>query len=152
MQALYNNTTGIQNVGTGVKSLFNNNAGSQNVGIGENALLNNYSGNYNTAIGFNSGPSATFFNTISIGNNGYLNGASNQAFIGGLSTTWNGGNTNWFTYSDARIKTNVQEDVKGLDFITRLRPVTYYRDIKTQTRLTGNQETEDFRRNTTLNK
>ncbi|MBK7222936.1 MAG: tail fiber domain-containing protein [Saprospiraceae bacterium] len=28
-------------------------------------------------------------------------------------------------YSDARFKTNVSEDVKGLDFITRLKPVTY---------------------------
>src|SRR6185503_5942773 len=44
----------------------------------------------------------------------------------------------------ARVKTNVQEDVKGLDFITRLRPVTYYRDIRTQARLTGNEETKDF--------
>ena len=38
----------------------------------------------------------------------------------------------------------MQDDVKGLDFITRLRPVTYYRDISKQTRITGNEETEDF--------
>ncbi|MGB3078283.1 MAG: tail fiber domain-containing protein, partial [Saprospiraceae bacterium] len=144
MQSLYHNTSGSRNVGIGVNTLFNNTTGSQNVGIGETALSNNISGNYNTAIGFESGTTGSFNNTINIANRGYLNGSSNQAFIGDLSTLWNGGNTTWFTYSDARVKTNVQEDVKGLDFITRLRPVTYYRDIRAQTRLTGNQETEDY--------
>ena len=31
-------------------------------------------------------------------------------------------------YSDARFKKNIREDVKGLDFITRLKPVTYNED------------------------
>ncbi|MEP6793074.1 MAG: tail fiber domain-containing protein, partial [Saprospiraceae bacterium] len=143
-QTLYYNIGGNANVAIGVNALLNNGNGVNNVGIGVDALINNTGGNYNTAIGYQSGTSANFSNTTSIGNHGYLNGASSQAFIGNLSTTWNGGNTAWFTYSDARVKTNVHEDVKGLDFITRLRPVTYFRDIRTQTRLTGNQETEDY--------
>src|SRR4029078_1202633 len=34
------------------------------------------------------------------------------------------------TPSDGRFKFNVQEDVKGLDFIMQLRPVTYQFDVK----------------------
>ena len=33
------------------------------------------------------------FNSLGLGNYGYLIGGSNRAFIGNLSTTWNGGNT-----------------------------------------------------------
>ncbi|MBK9012783.1 MAG: tail fiber domain-containing protein [Saprospiraceae bacterium] len=35
----------------------------------------------------------------------------------------------WSNYSDGRFKRNVKEDVAGLDFIKRLRPVTYQWDI-----------------------
>jgi trimeric autotransporter adhesin len=31
----------------------------------------------------------------------------------------------WSTFSDGRYKNDVQEDVKGLDFILKLRPVSY---------------------------
>ena len=44
----------------------------------------------------------------------------------------------------ARIKNKVTEDVKGLDFISRLRPVTYYLNNKAMTTITGNKETPDF--------
>ena len=36
-----------------------------------------------------------------------------------------GGVMNWTTTSDGRLKTDVKEDVQGLDFILKLRPVTY---------------------------
>ena len=74
----------------------------------------------------------------------YLNAASNQVFLGNLSTGWIGGNTTWHTFSDARIKNTIMEDVKGLDFILRLRPVTYHISNKAITTLTGNKETPDF--------
>ncbi|MEM9850288.1 MAG: tail fiber domain-containing protein, partial [Bacteroidota bacterium] len=38
---------------------------------------------------------------------------------------------NWTTVSDARYKTNVEEDVPGLAFIQQLRPVSYYLDVPT---------------------
>ena len=56
----------------------------------------------------------------------FKNQASNQAIIGNSSTVFIGGKVNWGIVSDARIKTDVQEDVKGLDFILKLRPVTYH--------------------------
>ena len=49
--------------------------------------------------------------------------------------SWIGGQVVWGTYSDARIKRKVRENVKGLDFILRLRPVTYRLDIDRQQQL-----------------
>jgi hypothetical protein len=49
--------------------------------------------------------------------------------IGNTSITSIGGQVSWSTLSDGRFKKNVSEDVKGLDFITQLRPVTYQLDI-----------------------
>ncbi len=142
--ALEYNTSGYQNTASGSYSMYLNTTGNNNTAHGAFALQVNESGSFNTAIGYASGTNSSYSNTISIGNNGYLNGYDNQAFIGNLSTAWTGGNVTWSTYSDARIKVDVNEDVKGLDFITRLRPVTYYRDIRTQAALTGNEETEDW--------
>jgi hypothetical protein len=90
------------------------------------------------------GNTPNLYNTISIGNDDILNAYQNQAFIGNTSTQWIGGQTTWHTYSDARIKNHIQEDVKGLDFITRLRPVTYYISNRAIISLTGNKETPDF--------
>ena len=161
--ALYSNTTGAFNTANGVDALQSNSTGNYNTATGDNALnfstasnntANGYyslyfnsGGSLNTAVGYSSGtasgsPNAS--NTISIGNSGFLNGGSSQAFFGGTSTTWNGGNVPWSTYSDARVKNTVQEDVKGLDFITRLRPVTYYRNIKAMAEITGNKEAQDY--------
>ena len=59
----------------------------------------------------------------------------NRVEVGNSSVSWIGGQVGWSTYSDARIKTHVQQDVAGLDFITRLRPVTYHLDIRHQNAL-----------------
>ena len=144
--SLSNNTTGGDNTAIGVASLINNNTGSANTAFGDGALENVSTGSSNTAIGFLSGTatgSPNIQNTVSIGNSGYLNAANNQAFIGNLSTIWIGGNEPWSTFSDARIKTNITENVKGLDFIMKLRPVTYYKSMDAITQLTGNKETPD---------
>ncbi len=154
-RALQFNTNGFGNTANGSQALFKNIGGSYNTAIGQNSLQINQSGNFNTAVGtealsrLNGGsrniaigaasgtdpgsPGVT--NTISIGNDGILNAASNQTFLGNLSTLWNGGNKPWSTYSDARMKNNIKEDVKGLDFITRLKPVTYYRSINAVTKI-----------------
>ena len=147
VSALYFNTTGYSNTASGVGALFSNTTGVDNIAIGTSALEQLIGGDFNIAIGAGSGTdpgSPNVTNTISIGNNGILNAANNQAFIGNLSTVWNGGNKPWSTYSDERMKNNIKEDVKGLDFITRLRPVTYYRSIKAITAITGDKETADF--------
>jgi trimeric autotransporter adhesin len=48
------------------------------------------------------------------------------------------------TYSDGRIKNNVEEDVIGLTFINLLRPVTYNFDIDKQNELMGLVDSSDY--------
>jgi trimeric autotransporter adhesin len=49
--------------------------------------------------------------------------------IGSSSITSIGGQVSWSTFSDGRFKQQVQEDVKGLEFIKLLRPVSYAVDV-----------------------
>jgi len=65
--------------------------------------------------------------------------------IGNTSVTWIGGQVNWSTYSDERIKTNISDDVVGLDFILKLRPVTYYLDIDKENELMGIVDSSDYK-------
>lgn len=98
-----------------------------NVAIGTNTLLVVGSMNNNTAVGSFAAGSVvnTLTNTTSLGYNATAS-ADNRITIG-TSTNNNltGGYGNWQNLSDGRFKSNVREDVPGLDFITRLRPVTY---------------------------
>ncbi|MBC7775589.1 MAG: tail fiber domain-containing protein, partial [Phycisphaerae bacterium] len=56
---------------------------------------------------------------------------------GNTSITSIKGQVGFTTFSDARIKTNIQENVPGLPFIQKLRPVTYHYDIHRQNALMG---------------
>jgi hypothetical protein len=144
---LTSNNTGNYNTATGVSALASNSTGNHNTAIGATALVNNSTGSSNISIGYGSGTHSStpnVYNTISIGNDDILNAYQNQAFIGNTSTGWIGGKVTWSTYSDARIKNTVTEDVKGLDFILRLRPVTYHISNKAIITITGNKETPDF--------
>jgi hypothetical protein len=145
--ALVSNTTGNRNTATGADALYVNTTGHNNTALGWYALGNNTGGYNNIAIGSNSGthPSTpNIFNTVSIGNDGFLNAFQNQVIIGNNSTGFIGGKVNWGVVSDARIKNTIQEDVKGLDFILRLRPVTYHISNNAMTKVTGNKETPDY--------
>jgi len=161
--ALFSNTSGISNTASGYYALYGNTmgnwntafgmyalrytTGNSNTAIGLSSLDNLYGGSNNIAVGSGSGNdpgSPNVNNTISIGNNGWLNGASNQVFLGNSSSSWIGGWQLWTKYSDSRIKTRVTEGVVGLEFIKKLRPVTYYMSIKTAALLTHNKEIPDF--------
>ena len=161
---LYSNSTGQSNTAIGELTLYDNTSGEFNTALGSFALSSNISGNDNTAvgqsalqylkngtkniaIGSNAGNafgSPNVNNTISIGNDDILNGASNQVIMGNFSSTGYYSNNPWATFSDARIKRNIKEEVKGLDFIMRLKPVTYYKSIKEMAKLSGHKETADF--------
>jgi hypothetical protein len=68
-------------------------------------------------------------NTTALGNGATVD-ASNQVRIGNSSVGSIGGYAGWTTLpSDGKYKTNVREDVPGLDFILKLRPVTYNLDL-----------------------
>jgi len=68
-------------------------------------------------------------NATAIGAGAIVN-ASNKVRIGNAAVTVIEGQVPFTTPSDGRFKFNIKEDVKGLDFIMQLRPVTYQFDVK----------------------
>ena len=82
---------------------------------------------YCTVIGYNA--SARGNNSMALGN-GAVAELPNKVRIGNAAVTVIEGQVPFTTPSDGRYKFNIQEDVKGLDFILQLRPVTYQFDVK----------------------
>ncbi len=129
--SLYKNTTGSTNTATGQGTLYANTTGFSNTATGYEALSNNTTGKNNTAIGANAGfisGTNNIDNTVTLGYNAVTN-TPGLALLGNTATTFCGGYKNWSNFSDGRFKTNVKENVIGLDFIKALRPVTYTIDL-----------------------
>lgn len=138
-------------VAMGVDALFKNTDGYGNTAIGTGALYTITTGSFNTAIGYNAGngsnpanPNATWglpptaSNTTCLGYGaGFITTSSNQVNVGNFSVTWIGGQVPWGTYSDQRMKHDIRDEVPGLAFISRLRPVTYYIDLAKQKEIAG---------------
>jgi len=123
-----NQSTG--NTAVGVNALESNTTGGSNTAQGMGALSTNSTGSQNTAFGSGADVSVDGLNnTTAIGFGAIVN-ASNKVRIGNASVTVIEGQVPFTTPSDARYKFNIQEDVKGLDFILKLRPVTYQFDVK----------------------
>lgn len=140
--ALFLNSTGNNNIANGYNALYNNTTGNNNIGIGNAALFQTTASEYNTALGFAAGYAydngynnvflganvdvngAGYYNVIAIGQGTICTGSS-QVTIGNGATGSYRAYANWSNISDGRFKKNVQENVPGLDFITKLRPVTY---------------------------
>jgi hypothetical protein len=145
--ALICNSIGSDNVAIGMSSQYFNTIGNENTAVGERALYMNPSGNSNTAIGYVAGvgaPGVIFNQCTFIGANSTpIYARTNITMLGYGITDWEctGDNqvllgntavtqiraavTGITAYSDARYKSNVKENVKGMDFIMNLRPVTY---------------------------
>ncbi|MHC1774996.1 MAG: tail fiber domain-containing protein [Lentimicrobium sp.] len=135
---LYSNITGVSNIAIGASALYSNTQGTGNVAVGNFSLYSNISGGYNTAIGTGNGSFAppNLSNATMLGfGAGEGTIANNHVNIGNTSVTWIGGQVNWATYSDARIKRDIQENVPGLSFIMKLKPVTYRYDIHEQNKV-----------------
>jgi len=69
---------------------------------------------------------------------------SNRVEIGNTSVGWIGGQVTWSTYSDRRIKNNIRDDIPGLDFILKLRPVTYNLDIHRQNEMMYSDKVDEM--------
>jgi len=124
--ALDANSSGSSNTAFGYSSLTKNTTGTSNTAVGNNSLTNNKTGTSNTGIGFSANVSiATLTYATAIGYNALVN-ASNKVRIGNTSVTVIEGQVPFTFPSDARFKNNIQSNVPGLNFITRLTPVTYY--------------------------
>ena len=144
--SLYSNRTGSNNAAYGEGSMANNLTGYNNTAIGSQALISNGSGYMNTAVGYFSGGSLrrgygntfigayaypgydSLFNATAIGYNAIVD-APNKVRIGNNAVTVIEGQVPFTTPSDGRFKYEVKEDVRGLDFILQLRPVTYRFDV-----------------------
>lgn len=124
--ALSSNTIGVYNVAVGFNCLRNSTNGNLNTGIGDSSLFSNEIGHRNTAVGHGANFSGTAYsNSTGIGADADCT-ASDQVRLGDSSVSSIGGYSSWTTLpSDERFKDQVREDVSGLEFITRLRPVTY---------------------------
>ena len=130
-QSGYNNSAGGHNVFSGYQSGINNTTGTENVFLGYQTGQDNATGSYNTALGSYSGTYQNVVSNSTALGNGAIVTTSNTIQLGnnifslrcqvGLTVT-----------SDARFKTDVQANVPGLAFITRLRPVTYRFDAARQ--------------------
>ncbi len=144
-QSLQFNTTGNDNTAFGAFSQQQNTTGVMNTSLGTYSLRNTTTGNRNTAVGYSSyaGSGSDSFNTT-LGayaetDPGYSNAtalgyattvsAANTVRVGNINVTSIGGYANWSNVSDARFKTNIKENIVGLDFILKLRPVTYNLNI-----------------------
>jgi len=128
--ALLYDTTGSYNTAIGAGTLFQTTTGAYNTALGEWALEYNYTGTYNTGLGYAADVSGRgLTNATAIGAGAVVN-ASNKVRIGNSAVTVIEGQVPFTTPSDGRFKFDVQEDVKGLDFIRQLRPVTYHFDVE----------------------
>ena len=152
--SLNSNQTGEGNAALGVSALGSNVIGSFNTAVGTNALLFGSQLSGNTALGYNAGGDnvngsnntfvgyeaksmlSGYSNSTAIGYNASVT-SSNQVRIGNNLITSIGGFANWTNISDRRVKQDVQENVAGLDFILRLRPVTYHLDLASAEAILG---------------
>lgn len=148
VRALAYNDSGYQNIAMGVEALFNNSTGVRNAALGTNSLKINTSGSSNTAVGYNAAAGVTnnsnctylgseatssissgLSNSTAIGYQASF-GGSNEIKIGNPTVSSIGGYDNWSNFSDGRYKRDVRENIPGLQFIAKLRPVLYKLDVK----------------------
>jgi len=141
-EALLNNTSGAYNTVLGYEAGNANSTGNSNTYIGFNAGLANTTGygstaigctagastsngNWNTFVGYGADAGSSSYTNSSAFGTGAIASGSNYVAIGNTSVMTIKGQVNFGTYSDGRFKTNIKENVKGLEFIKKLRPVTY---------------------------
>ncbi|HYK44950.1 MAG TPA: tail fiber domain-containing protein [Parafilimonas sp.] len=126
--ALYN-SNGYSNTANGADALYGNTSGGANTANGTDALSSNATGSYLTGDGYFTDVNADgYSNSTAIGSYALIT-ASNQVRIGDSYVISIGGYANWTNVSDGRVKKNIKENVPGLSFINKLKPVTYNLDL-----------------------
>lgn len=116
--------TGSQNTAVGQQAAANQTSGTNNALLGYATGSNILGGSQNTALGAYSGPTSDLTNTVSIGYNATAS-TSNSVQIGNSSMTKIGGQVAWSNLSDRRLKEDIRDSGRGLDFVKKLRPVDY---------------------------
>lgn len=127
--ALELNTTGEYNTANGAFALWRNTTGINNIAIGGFSLSANKTGYENSALGMYANVAAeNLSNATALGYGAVVNN-SNKVRIGNGNVTVVESAAGSWTVSDERFKTNVKEEVRGLEFIKLLRPVVYNFDV-----------------------
>ncbi len=137
----YASKTNDQNTAVGARAMTHGTLrsySSGNTAVGANAMDAVDVGSGNTALGAYSGPIENTFmwNSTAVGYSAKTT-ADNQVRIGNPHITSIGGQVSWSTLSDGRFKTDLREDVSGLEFINGLRPVSYTVDKTSVQRFLG---------------
>lgn len=146
-RALAGDVNGNSNIAIGKDALKNNAGGGFNTVVGTGSASMSNTGNHNAFFGYSAlsigdGSGITILgsqaiagfnttqNTTVIGASTFYDG-DNAVRLGNSLVTTVEGPVAYTVASDARFKTNVSAtDVKGLDFITKLRPVNYNFDTR----------------------
>jgi trimeric autotransporter adhesin len=114
------------NTGLGYTVLSGLSTGTGNVAIGNAAMDLVTTGSNNTCVGAGADVSANNLTNATALGNGAIANASNKVVLGNSSATTVGGYGLWTNYSDRRLKENiVYRNSPGIDFILKLRPVSY---------------------------
>ena len=129
-RALAGNINGTYNVGVGMEAIFYGAGSSGNAALGYRALWSTQVYTNNTGLGsFTSLGTLLTSNATAVGANAIVN-TNNKVRLGSTTVTKVEGPVA-YTVSDGRFKTDVREDdVKGLAFIQKLRPVVYHFDTR----------------------
>jgi len=127
-------STATTNTALGYQALVKVTTGVNNTAIGASAGAIITTGSNNTAVGYLAGPTAThgtISNTTAIGYNAAVT-ASNTIRFGDTNIANSGsppygvsGQVAWSNPSDRRLKKDIADSDLGLDFILKLRPVSY---------------------------
>ncbi|HUH35747.1 MAG TPA: tail fiber domain-containing protein [Moheibacter sp.] len=127
-EAMHRLQNSLTNTAIGSDAMHELKSGNGNVAVGGLASFNIVTLYYNTILGYMAGSmSENLFNSTVIGAWANVN-ASDKVRIGDTTVTSIEGQVPFTTPSDARFKSNVQQNVPGLAFINQLQPVTYYFD------------------------
>jgi hypothetical protein len=132
VQAGNSNILGNENTFIGAHSGYFNTTGNNNTFLGNFAGDANVSGSNNTFIGFNADVINSSLNNVTAIGADATATSSNSVVIGNSSVLNIGGQVNWATLSDKRLKQNIKDETLGLDFILNLRPVNYEYKTKGQ--------------------
>lgn len=151
LQALYTNSTGNSSTALGINAPYSS-TGNYNTAVGDYALFNTttawgntavgdiagasyHNGYYNTFIGAEADATAAdIYNSTALGRSTVVTAAS-QVRIGNSFVGSIGGYANWTNISDRRVKKNIKENVPGLKFINKLKPITYNLDLDAADRI-----------------